>query len=544
LFLPSFKLKIANLFSKQLERINISSSHILESYCGVKMSADSSEKDSTKKRKKFLKVEFSRRNLVVAIFLIISVVTVAFSTRALFQTDISNWTIVQGIFDGEDHSLEAKHYQLNWAYHSSLVAYGEWEWNLRYFGSGSASIIFIGSDLDGNYSQHPNNGYMLEFQIGEELALRRLTSSTTSEVINSTYFAPEESTIYRVKIIRFENNTFNVLIDNVLLLQAVDDTYTSSEVLFLDWSNRHALNWIIIDDSQANNGWHDFFSGLPSVQSENVFTKISLYLPFITLGLITVFYIFRLFFAQENWTRYLVPLIIAVIIGSGYGYLVNYLRENIPEILPDTVNPTDPTPTDTPTGTDPGTTFPGTTTTPNPTPNPSSPGASEPFTGIPTNIVSIILMVVAGVFIIAAIVFVAIDFLKRREDEFHESTLDKDRRYIPTASTSDHRRRVIRAYHKASYDLIDHGAKSERSMTPSEFGDKAKNQFAFSDDTLDGLTDLYEEARYSEHNISSVKSKQAEEFSENISDEIKKPVEEKKSSKTDKESKDKSNEEK
>ncbi|NHK31469.1 MAG: DUF4129 domain-containing protein [Asgard group archaeon] len=508
------------------------------------MSADTSEKDSTKKRKKFLKVEYSRRNLVVAIFLIISVVAVAFSTRTLFQTDISNWTVVQGIFDGEDHSMKAKHYQLNWAYHTSTVAYGEWDWNIRYFGSGSASVIFIGSNLDGNYSQHPNKGYMLEFQIGEELALRRLTSSTTSEVINSTYFVPKEATSYRVKINRWENNTFNIYIDNVLLLQAIDSTYTSSEVLFLDWSKRHTLNWIIIDDSQANNGWHDFFSGLPSVQSENIFTKISLYLPFIALGLITVFYFFRLFFAQENWTRYLVPLIIAIIIGTGYGYLVNYIRTNIPEIMPDTVNPTDPI-TDPTTGTDPGTTFPGTPTTPNPTsPNPSSPGASEPFAGIPKNIVSIVLMVAAGAFIIAAIVFVAIDFFKRREDEFHESILEKDKRYIPTASTSNHRLRVIRAYHRTSYDLIDHGAKSERSMTPSEFGEKAKDQFPLSEDKLDGLTDLYEEARYSEHDISSDKSIQAEQFYEHISDEIEKPTEEKESTKPDKETKNKSTEEK
>ena len=152
-------------------------------------------------------------------------------------------------------------------------------------------------------------------------------------------------------------------------------------------------------------------------------------------------------------------------------------------------------------------------------------------------------MVVAGVFIIAAITFVAIDFFKGREEEFHESTLDKDRRFIPAASSSDHRRRVIRAYHKASYDLIDHGAKSEKSMTPSEFGDKAKDQFTFTEDTLDGLTDLYEEARFSEHNITSDKSKQAEKFSENISSDIKKPIKDKKSSKVDEKSEDKSEEE-
>lgn len=505
----------------------------------LSMSVDTLDKDTPKKEKKLLKGRFNRQNLTVAIFLIISVVTIVFSTRSIFQNDISNWTVVQGVFDGEDHSMKARYYQLNWAYHPSLVAYGVWDWNVRYYGSGSASVIFIGSQLDGNYSQHPKQGYMLEFQIGEELALRRLTGSTSSEVINSTYFVPEESTSYRVKIIRLENNnTFNIFINNELLLQAVDDTYTSSEILFLDWSNRHTLEWIMVDDLQSDNGWLDFFSGFPSVQSDNIFTIISLYLPFVTLGLIIVFYFSRLFFAQENWMRYIVPLIIAIIIGLGYGYLVNYLHENIPPIEPEIIDPTDPI-TGTPTGTDPHTTFPGTPTTPNPTsPNPSSPDASEPFPGIPKNIISIVLMVVAGSFILAAIVFIAIDFFKRRDDEFHESIVDQDKRFIPTASTSDYRRRVIRAYHKASYDLIDHGAKSERSMTPSEFGTKAKDQFTFSDDSLDDLTDLYEEARYSEHEISSDKSKQAEQFSEQVSDEIIKPAKEKTTKSSDKSTKD------
>ncbi len=501
------------------------------------MSSDTLENDVQKKGKKLLKGRINKRNLTITIFLIVSVVTIVFSTRSLFQNDISNWTVVQGVFTGEDNSMKARHYQLNWAYHPSLVVYGIWEWNVRYFGSGSASIIFIGSDLDGNYSQHPKQGYMLEFQVGQDLSLKRLTGSTSAEIINSTYFAPEESTNYRVKIIRFENNTFNIFIDDVLKLQAIDDTITESEVLFLDWSNIHTLNWIMVDDLQANNSWFDFFSGLPNVQTDNIFTIISLYLPFVALGSIIVFYLFRLFFAQENWTRYIVPLIIAIVIGMGYGYLVNYLRENIPEIGPDIIDPTNPT-TEIPTGTDPGTTFPGTPTTPNPTsPNPSSPGASQPFIGIPKSIISIVLMVVAGSFILAAIVFVAIDFFKRRDDEFHESIIDQDKRYIPSASTSDYRLRVIRAYHKTSYDLIDYGAKSERSMTPSEFGIKAKDRFSFSDDSLVDLTDLYEEARYSEHEISSDKSEQAENFYEKITDEIKKPEKETETKSSDKKTK-------
>jgi hypothetical protein len=488
-----------------------------------------SKGDSNKssKRKIALKDNLDRRYIAMTTFLIISVVAIAFSTRYLFRSDIEGWTVVQGIFDGEDHSMNARGAALNWAYHTSSVVYGEWEWNIVPLSTGSASIIFIASNLNTNYSSHPTEGYKLEFQHFTDLALRKLTSTNTSDVIVSASFSPILEEYYTVKILRFSNNTFHVFVNDELLLEATDDTYTTSEYLFIEWVGIHTLDWIRVHDSVGGRGWHDFFSGYPSIYSDSFLTKISLFLPFTVLTLIGLYYVFRLFFAQENLGRMIIPFIIAIIIGVGYGYLFNYLREKFPDIEP---GPTD-TPTGTtisPTGNDTGSEFP-TGSNPDPTSYNPSPTGGQTSIGFPKSILSISLMVVAGAFIIATIVFIAIDFFKKREAEFHERVVSKEKRYIPTAASSDHRLRVIRAYHRASYDLIDHGAKSEKDMTPSEFADNAKNQLDVPEKPLGTLTDLYEEARYSEHEILGDKSEDAEQYYKDISDKIKK---EKKKSKS------------
>jgi hypothetical protein len=469
------------------------------------------------------------------IFLVISIVSIAYSTRYLFKSDISDWTVVQGAFKAEDHSMKSHGYELNWAFHNSSVAYGTWQWTMRTLGGGSASIVFIGSNLDSDYFYYPTEGYKLEFRAGQKLELKRLTSSTTEETIGTSEFYPETEVNYQIKIDRhLSNSTFFVSVNNQLILNATDDTYNTSEVFFLDWINIHTLNWVVTTDSEANNGWHDFFSGFPSAYSTNFFTKVSLYLPFFTLALVLIYYLFRLFFSQGNWSRFLVPLFIAIILGVGYGYLFEFLRNQIPEIDPGNGTYTETIPSQT--GTDTGS-IPAVTTDPDPTTYNNTGGATQPETqiSIPKNIISIVLMAVAGAFIIVTFAYVAIDFFKKRDTEFHERAVEAEKRYIPTAASSDYRLRVIRAYHKASYDLIDQGAKSEKDMTPGEFGDSAQDQMDLTDKSLDGLTGLYEEARYSEHDISSEQSEKAEQYYDKITDDITK--EDDKSSSTDDESK-------
>ncbi|MFW9921705.1 MAG: DUF4129 domain-containing protein, partial [Candidatus Thorarchaeota archaeon] len=134
--------------------------------------------------------------------------------------------------------------------------------------------------------------------------------------------------------------------------------------------------------------------------------------------------------------------------------------------------------------------------------------------------ISIVLFIVSGLFIVMMVAFVMIDFFRKRNDEFHEQIVEKDVRWLPKAAEEDHRKRIIRAYHKASYDLIDHGATSEKSMTPGEFEENSIKKFEIKEENLRDLTDLYEEARFSEHEIVSDKSSKAEILSEDISTDL------------------------
>lgn len=487
------------------------------------MSEDSSVEKKTENKKKFSlsRLKVDRKFVFITVFLVLSVVALSFSTKFLFDSNIEEWTVTQGLFEGEKGSLYARTPNDNWAYHESSVAYGEWEWKLQYYGSGSASITFIG--LNKNYTNKAKTpqGYKLIFQIGERLAINRLDSSSSEVELNSTYFVPIASAVYDVKIIRTLNNqTFRVYVNDALMLNATDSTYTTSEVLELSWSNIQELDWIKVTDSIGENSWSDFFTGLPSADSDNIFTKIALYVPFIALGLVILLYVLRLLFSDSSWTRSIMPLMLAMVIGLGYGLLVDFIRDYLPKVTPDVnTDPSDtgPTATETPNGTSTGTPPNTTDTSPDPSQTNSSGGPSGVFTGVPPKVISNILLGVSGVFITIAVIFIGIDFFRKRDDEFHERILDKERRWMPTASTTDHRKRIIRAYHKASYDLIDHGAKSERSMTPGEFEETTTGKFEITDKSLEDLTDLYEEARFSEHELSEKESSKAEKSHEKIS---------------------------
>ncbi|HUT79910.1 MAG TPA: DUF4129 domain-containing protein [Candidatus Bathyarchaeia archaeon] len=476
---------------------------------------DERSKDNKKKTSKF---KFDKRFIAISIFLILSIVSFSFASKYLFGSEMTNWTIPLGRFEGTGGSMVAKNPENNIASHLSNVSYGFWAWEVRYYGSGSASVIFIG--LNQNFYSYNlcSEGYKLQFEIGKPLALFRLDGYGISTELNSTYFVPEAGERYRVSIRRNDNNVFSVSINDVLKFRAIDDTYTDSDYFQLDWYNVQTLFYVEVRDYVGENDWADYFSGLPAAASNNIFTKISLFLPYSALLLIILFYVFRLLFSEGSWTRFLAPLFLSLIIGLGFGFLARYIRNNMPEFLPDTLDPISTTSSNV-TGTDTAPSLPTEPTTPPGTgtdPSPVSSDNPEP----PTRIISMVLLVVAGVFIIVAIVFIGIDFFRRRDDEFHERILDKDKRWIPTATSSDHRKLVIRAYHKTSYELIDRGAKSERSMTPGEFEQSAEEKFPITEEKISDLTDLYEEARFSEHEITPEDSQKAEEYYDSISSEI------------------------
>jgi hypothetical protein len=353
------------------------------------------------------------------------------------------------------------------------------------------------------------------------LILRRLDDWSIGENIASKEVNIRHGLYYTFKVIRAQNNTFSVYLNSVLQFKVTDGTYENSTAFELAWRNRQGLSWVKVSDSIGSGSWAEYFTGLPTANSDNIFTMIALFTPFVALCLVVIFYITRLAFSNTRWTSYIIPLLLAIGIGLGVGYLLNYLRTVIPEILPPETEPTT-TPTTTPTnGT---TTTPVNDTTPTPTPVNGTGGGVDDnvFTGLPKNVVSIVLLVVSGIFILVAVSFVVVDFIRGREEEFHEKTIPRDVRWIPKAKERDYRKRVIKAYHEASYDLIDHGAKSERSMTPGEFEEEALTDFELPKDSLPTLTDLYELARFSRHSINAKESEKAEDLSKTLSEQLRK----------------------
>ena len=479
------------------------------------MAEDYEEKGKTKSKMKFSqsKLKFDKKFVLVAVFLIISVMAISFSTYNLFKTEIEGWDKTYGAFIGDSGFLVSKSPDWNWLFHESKVAYGQWEWNVRPTTQGAASIIFIGLDQDTGYYNYCQSGYKLVFDTTHDLTLTKVSGFQSETMINSTGFRPERNTNYHIKISR-TTEQFTVTINNDLILTAVDNSITTSEVLQLDWYNQHQLEYIKVTDSiNEDNSWSDYFTGLPNSTSDNVFTKIALYIPFVTLGLVVLFYVFRLLFSDGSWTKLLIPLMLAAVIGVGYGLLLDYLRDITlnNSNLPSSGTPSTSSIPYTTTTTGNGTTInPSNSTTQNI-------GIGFGFGRTP---VSIALLVISGLFVLVTVGFVIVDFYKKRDEEFYEETKDQNVRWLPKAQTKDHRKRVIRAYHKASYKLIDHGAKSAKDMTPGEFEVSTKEKLKLKDDTLDELTDLYEEARYSEHEISSKKSQDAEKHYDSIEEEI------------------------
>lgn len=469
---------------------------------------------ATKAKRRFLLFKDNPKFVVIALVFVLSIISISFAAQYVFDNSLHGWEVSIGSFEQSDGLLKGGTPQNNFAYHNSSVAYGSWEWSLLYYGAGSASIIFIGLAPESTY-HIATQGYKLHFEVGKPLELLRIDALNESIAIGSKHFTPkpiEEGSEYKITIRRFENNTFVIYIDDVFQFKAEDDTYTTSEVLELDWYRQQQLAWIIVTDSIGTNSWSDSFSNIPSALGGNFFTKVSLYLPFVSIASVVLYFFLRAFLGKGNWSQFVLPLILAIIIGIGYGYLTERFLKAIPDLEP--FQPTSETPfTTEPTGNDTAPTFPTIPTDspspPAPSPNPSGNNDGE---GNFSNAISYILLGVSSVFIISALIIIGIDFFKKRDIEFRERSSRKEHRWIPRAKETDYRKRVIKAYHKSSYDLIDSGAKSKRSMTPGEFALSADKQFALPEKALFHLTDLYEEARFSDHQITEEMSEQAEYF--------------------------------
>ena len=258
----------------------------------------------TPKRKFSLSsLQVDRKFLIVAAFLLLSIVAVVFATQDLFETNIDDWTVTQGRFEGKEGSMYATMQSFNWAYHKSDVAYGTWEWQFRCGVKGSASVIFIGLEQDPDAFSHATNGYKIEFDITKPLSLKRIDGLANEVQLGSANVEIDSGSTYKIGVRRFTNNTFRVFFNDAFVITAIDDTYTESEVFELDWVFPHTLNWVDVNGATTNLSWSDYFVGMPQSSSANIFTQIALYTPFVALGLVILFYAFRLLLSDGKGKR-------------------------------------------------------------------------------------------------------------------------------------------------------------------------------------------------------------------------------------------------
>jgi hypothetical protein len=469
------------------------------------------------------KMRQNKKFLFISLLLIISIIAIAFSAFNLFNPSLEDWTTTRGEFEIADDNMKALHYTDNWIHHQSNVSYGVWEWEIKYYGSFSAAVTFIGSNF------LPENGtcqsgYQLDFNLDGGLNLYRIDGINQRTFLNGySLFKPEAQTYYDVTVTRASNNTFGVFIDNAFAFRAVDGNYTTSEIFQVNFYRFQQLSWVRVQDLSASDlSWFDYFSSNPRTESDSFLTRIAVYLPFSSIVLALLLYMLKLLFSSSSWTKFIIPLLLSVALGFGYGYLMEYIGEQLDQPPMTSTIPQSTTPT-TDTETWPSNT--GTPTTPSLSPPDNGGSPTDTGTGVQQldkRPFSIALLVITGVFLLIAITFIAIDFFRKREEIYHKKTTVKKERLIPEAKEGDHRLQVIRNYHQSSYDLIDHGAKSERSMTPGDFELEAVRKLALRRGPLDQLTDLYEEARYSHHQIAQSQATKAEKCSREIKEELQK----------------------
>lgn len=95
---------------------------------------------------------------------------------------------------------------------------------------------------------------------------------------------------------------------------------------------------------------------------------------------------------------------------------------------------------------------------------------------------------------------------KKIEEDLTESV---DRAIRDLNEGKDIRSTIIRCYQKMCFTLEDYGIIYDMYMTPREFEKNAINNLNVSKDTIDELTTIFEEARYSSHSLNESQRKSA-----------------------------------
>jgi len=127
--------------------------------------------------------------------------------------------------------------------------------------------------------------------------------------------------------------------------------------------------------------------------------------------------------------------------------------------------------------------------------------------------------VFALIFMFCIVTFIAVNnFIKMRTTTLDYSDIERDTQEVAQtiqrtidalAGGSDTRATVIRCYTDMCKVMAKYGVKEEEHLTPREFQKLAIDNLPVPEGQMGALVDIFEEARYSHHNLGDVDSKRA-----------------------------------
>ena len=151
---------------------------------------------------------------------------------------------------------------------------------------------------------------------------------------------------------------------------------------------------------------------------------------------------------------------------------------------------------------------------PPPPPINSNPKDPSSFLQFLTELRGLIFVIVL---LLPLLILIAIQRQSRlKEEEKEEESVDTDE--IPADNKEKHHRRrtILECYNQASTHLEEHGADTSSCFTPTEFSSDVVEKELTTPPLIDNLTDVFEEAKFSNHDISIQKVDLAKSFSSKI----------------------------
>ncbi|MFX0168905.1 MAG: hypothetical protein ACFE89_06030 [Candidatus Hodarchaeota archaeon] len=166
--------------------------------------------------------------------------------------NFAGWTIAYGAFSAADNTLRGDSSGWNYAYHSSIVAEGTWHFDVYHSGADLCPYVwFITNDLFSEGANNPYNGYYLHFTlISNAIELCRDTEMQGYDYILDSYH-PSNGIAgwWHLDVTRDSSGNIHVYINETLQLQAQDTNFDTSQYLYFECYDHHALENVVVSDT-------------------------------------------------------------------------------------------------------------------------------------------------------------------------------------------------------------------------------------------------------------------------------------------------------